>query len=342
MDQSLLREIDNQGLSPLWDVLSSLVHETPQPLAKPALWRYNDIAPLLKRAGELITAEQAERRVLILENPSLRGQSKIADSLFAGLQLILPGESAPPHRHSQSALRFVLEGEGAFTSVDGERAAMHRGDFIITAGWRWHDHGNEANESVVWLDGLDIPIVDTFKATFMERCSAEQMQIEMRPEGFSKWKYGSGFAPIEHPWGEASSPTFIYPYKDARAALSGIASFEQPDPHHAFRLKYVNAVSNDWAMPTIAPYMSFLPTGFETVPHRSTENRVWVCVEGSGTAKVGSQEFKWAENDIFVAPSWNATHLHSDSNSFLFSFSDRSAQEKLGLFREVCGAHSSA
>ena len=70
-------------------------------------------------ADGLITARKAERRVLILENPGLRGQRRTTGSLFAGTRLLLPGEVAPVRRHTPAALRFVIEGHG-------ERALMER------------------------------------------------------------------------------------------------------------------------------------------------------------------------------------------------------------------------
>ncbi|MFZ9137799.1 MAG: cupin domain-containing protein, partial [Hylemonella sp.] len=130
-------------LTPLWEVLHALVPPQPNSPCVSTLWRYEQVRPFLQRAGELISAEEAVRRVLILENPGLRGKSAITQSLYAGLQLILPGEVAPSHRHTQSALRFIVEGTGAYTAVDGERTLMHPGDFIITPSWTWHDHGNE-------------------------------------------------------------------------------------------------------------------------------------------------------------------------------------------------------
>ena len=156
------------NLAPLWERLHGLV--TPQPVTpcQPAIWHYRDVRPHLMQAGGLISAEEATRRVLILENPGLKGQTSITHSLFAGLQLILPGEVAPAHRHTQSALRFIIEGDGAYTAVDGERTTMRPGDFVITPSWTWHDHGNETQEPMVWLDGLDIPIVRLLDASFAE------------------------------------------------------------------------------------------------------------------------------------------------------------------------------
>ena len=136
------------------------------------------------QAGGLITAKEAERRVLILENPGLHGQTSITHSLFAGLQLIMPGEVAPAHRHSQSALRFIIEGHGAYTAVEGERTMMEPGDFVITPSWTWHDHGNDTDQPMVWLDGLDIPIVRLFDASFAEPANADSQTVT-RPEGDS-------------------------------------------------------------------------------------------------------------------------------------------------------------
>ena len=165
--QDLYRRMDKHNLAPLWEVLHSLIPDEPSTPCKPALWKYRDARPYLMEAGKLITAKEAIRRVLILENPGMRGESCITQSLYAGLQLILPGEIAPSHRHSQSALRFIVEGSGAFTAVDGERTVMHPGDFIITPSWTWHDHGNPGAEPVVWMDGLDIRIVELFAAQFL-------------------------------------------------------------------------------------------------------------------------------------------------------------------------------
>src|SRR5450631_2842248 len=175
-------EISRANLTPLWEVLHALVPTAPTTPCVPAHWRYAELRPHLMRAGELISAEEAVRRVLILENPALRGQSCITQSLYAGLQLILPGEVAPSHRHTQSALRFIVEGRGAYTAVDGERTTMHPGDFIITPSWTWHDHGHPGSGPVVWMDGLDIRLVQAFAAQFHEPYP-EDVQPVTRSEG---------------------------------------------------------------------------------------------------------------------------------------------------------------
>jgi hypothetical protein len=58
------------------------------------------------------------------------------------MRLLLPGEIAPSHRHTASAILLIVEGRGAYTSVDGERTPMEPGDFVITPSWTSHDHGN--------------------------------------------------------------------------------------------------------------------------------------------------------------------------------------------------------
>src|SRR6202047_137950 len=182
------------NLAPLWENLHRMVTAEPAPACLPALWRYRDVRPHLMESGGLITAQEAIRRVLMLMNPGLGGEASITGSLFAGLQLIMPGEVAPAHRHSQSALRFIIEGHGAYTAVDGERTTMQPGDFVITPSWTWHDHGNETSEPMVWLDGLDIQIVKLLSASFAEQAPAE-VQAVTRGEGDSDARVGNNLVP---------------------------------------------------------------------------------------------------------------------------------------------------
>src|SRR5437667_12754886 len=176
------------NLAPLWERLHGLVTAQPTTPCLPAIWHYRDVRPWLMQSGGLITAQEATRRVLILENPGLKGQTSITHSLFAGLQLILPGEVAPAHRPSPSASRFTIEGNGAYTAVDGERTAMQPGDFVITPSCTWHDHGNDTPEPMVWLDGLDIPIVRLLDASFAEPGETDEQTLT-RPEGDSAARF---------------------------------------------------------------------------------------------------------------------------------------------------------
>jgi len=325
-------------LTPLWEVLHALVPPQPRSPCVAAHWPYARVRPFLQRAGEAITAEEAVRRVLILENPTLRGQSAVTQSLYAGLQLILPGEVAPSHRHTQSALRFIVEGHGAYTTVDGERATMHPGDLIITPSWTWHDHGNEAHVPVVWLDGLDIPMVRFFDAGFAEN-GPLKAQPQTRREGTSRACYGHNMAPVRAtpPWG-ATSPVFSYPYAHSRAALDELARTTEPDAWDGYKLRYLNPLTGGSPMPTIQPFLQLLPAAFDGKPSRQTDGAVYSVVEGTGTAYIegpaGPLRFDFGARDHFVVPSWQTLRLQSESGCVLFSFSDRPVQQALGIHKE--------
>ena len=328
-------------LAPLWERLHSLVTAEPQTACQPFLWRYREVRPHLMEAGGLISAMEATRRVLILANPGFNGEAQITGSLFAGLQLIMPGEIAPAHRHTQSALRFVIEGSGAYTAVDGERTAMEPGDFVITPSWTWHDHGNETTEPMVWLDGLDIQLVKLLNASFAE-AGADDVQRVTRPEGDSFARFGHNLLPVDWKPAVKTSPVFNYPYAKSREALQTLARNGDPDPYHGHKLRYVNPATGESAMPTIGTFIQLLPKGFVSRPYRATDAAVYVCVEGKGETRVnlpgvGDTVLSWEPRDIFVVPGW-MTHTHqAASESVLFSFSDRPVQEKLGLWREARG-----
>jgi len=329
------------NLAPLWEKLHLLVTAEPVTPVLPHIWHYRDVRPHLMRAGGLISAMEATRRVLILENPGLQGKAQVTTSLFAGLQLIMPGEVAPAHRHSQSALRFIIEGSGAYTAVDGERTTMHPGDFVITPSWTWHDHGNDSDEPMVWLDGLDIQIVNLLGASFAEAGAAD-VQSVTRPEGDSFARYGHNLLPVDWKPEVKTSPVFNYPYARTREALDALARNGAADPYHGHKLRYVNPGNGESAMPTIGTFVQLLPAGFASAPYRATDATVYVCVEGKGETVVsvpgvGETVLAWEPRDIFVAPSW-AAHAHkAGQETVLFSFSDRPVQEKLGLWREARG-----
>ena len=330
-------------LAPLWEVLHALVPPAPRSPCAPALWKYAELRPHLMESGALISAEEAVRRVLVLENPALPGQSCVTQSLYAGLQLILPGEIAPSHRHTQSALRFIVEGAGAYTAVDGERTTMHPGDFIITPSWTWHDHGNRADgEPVVWLDGLDIPMVRFFDAGFAENYP-DPVQPIARMEGDALARYGANMLPMggASPYGR-TSPIFNYPYARTREALAKLARDAAVDPCHGTKLRYVNPATGGWPMPTMAAFMQLLPPRFAGAPHRATDGAVYCVVEGTGRARIGDRVFTFGPRDVFVVPSWHWLALDADAESVLFSFSDRPVQEALGVLREERAAARAA
>jgi gentisate 1,2-dioxygenase len=322
-----------QQLAPLWEVLKGLVPAEPMSRAIAHAWSFEAIRPLLMESGELLTAEEAERRVLVLENPALPGQSRITNSIYAGVQLIMPGEVAPAHRHTASALRFVLESKGGYTSVAGERTQMSRGDFIITPNMGWHDHGQEGDSPVIWVDGLDLHMINFFDAGFSDHYPDKVQPLTKQP-GDSMARFGSGLMPFDaaSPFG-LTTPIFNYAYARSRAALID-ASSATPDRHLAHTLRYANPLDGGWALPTIATWLTHLPKGFETAAMRSTDGQVFIVVEGDVVAEIGDRSFTLGESDIGVIPAWTARRLRASKEAIVFFFSDRSAQEKLGIWRE--------
>ena len=332
--QAFYDRLAPHSLAPLWERLHALVTRSPVSDARPHHWNYDDdVRPFMLESGGLITAKEAERRVLILENPGLAGQSRITNSLFAGLQMILPGEVAPAHRHTPSALRFIIEGHGAYTAVEGERAIMEPGDFIITPPWTWHDHGNQSAQPMVWLDGLDVPMIKMLDASFAEPSNASSQSIS-RPEGDSLARFGANMVPVDWKPATKSSPVFSYPYARSREALLTLSRNGDPDPYHGHKLRYINPATGGSPMPTIGAFMALLPGGFATSPYRSTDGTIYSAVEGTGETIVDGTVFRWKPRDIFVVPSWRTHHHRAASDSVLFSFSDRPVQDVLGLWRE--------
>jgi gentisate 1,2-dioxygenase len=326
-------KIAKYDMAPLWEVLKDVVTPEPKSRCKPAIWKFADVKKLMAEAGDVITAEEAERRVLILENPALHGQTRITNSLFAGIQMILPGEIAPAHRHSASAIRFVLDGEGAYTAVEGEKASMSPGDFILTPNWAPHDHGNPSKNPMLWLDVLDMPTINHFETSFAEHFD-DKMQNTSRSEGDSLERFGSGVLPDGAPAHMIRSPVINYTYARTRPVLERLKKSGDIDKRHGARVRYANPINGGWALPTMGAHLALLPAGFKGEPYRSTDGTIFVGVEGGGRTKIGEETFEWGPNDIFVVPPW-VRYSHSvDKESVLFSISDRPMQESLGIWRE--------
>jgi gentisate 1,2-dioxygenase len=301
------------GLLPLWERQVKLV---PGSHCVPAHFPFQMVRPLLEEATHLITKKDADRRVLVMENPHLRGTSFIAQSLFAGQQIILPGEIAPSHRHSPNALRFVVEGEGAYTSVDGVKMFMRPGDFIVTPSMAWHDHGNEGTEPVIWMDGLDTPFTSLFGAHFRDNYPHDQYPVthtSQRPD--------------------ERSQAFFYPFADMVARLDALGP-ARLDPAQGYKLPYTQVGTERSPFQTIAAFMQILPKGFVGKAYRSTDNTIFNLAEGTCTLDVGDQSYTLVKNDVFVIPSWESYRFHAQDRAMLFSYSDRSAQQALGFWQE--------
>lgn len=311
--QQFKEAIDPDNLLPLWERKVKLV---PGSDCVPAHWPYQLVKPLLERSVDLISKKDADRRVLVMENPALRGTSFIAQSLFAGQQIILPGEIAPSHRHTPNAFRFIVEGEGAYTSIDGIQMMMRPGDFIVTPNWAWHDHGNLGQQAVVWMDGLDTPFTSLFGAHFREN-------------------YPQDTYPVTHVSNEPDehSQVFLYPFKKMEHDLGQLQGTAM-DPAMAYKLRYTDPKTQQNPLKTVSAFMQLLPKGFIGKSYRSTENTVLNLFRGSCTIEVDGTKYELAEHDVFVVPSWKSYRFESAEDSFIFSFTDRAAQQTLGFWVE--------
>jgi gentisate 1,2-dioxygenase len=332
--QAYYDKISKHDMAPLWEKLKDLVPREPATKVVPALWRFKEAKALVMEASDLITAKEAERRVLVLENPGLRGQSRITQTLFAGLQLIMPGEIAPAHRHTASAIRFIIDGEGAYTAVEGEKTIMSPGDFVLTPNWAPHDHGNTSNKPMIWLDVLDMPTINFFETGFSEHFATET-QPTGRQDGDSLEFYGSGVLPDGAPVHLKRSPVINYTYARTRPILERMKKAGDVDKRHGARVRYANPITGGWALPTMGAHLALLPNGFKGEDYRSTDGTIFVCVEGEGTTRIDGRDFEWTQGDVFVVPPWKPYSHRAAKEAVLFSISDRPAQESLGIWREM-------
>ncbi len=326
-------------LAPLWERLAKLVPPEPEIDAVPYRWDYDALRPILLESAELIAEDEAERRVLILENPGLSGQSATTNTLLAGLQLIMPGEIAPSHRHTPAALRFIIESQGAYTSVNGERADMTPGDLILTPSWCWHDHCHEGQDPVVWLDVLDLPLVRAIGSRFVEHYPEQRVPERARSdENF--YRYGMNMAPVS---GDRSVKTSLlrYPFERAREALEKMKAHSEWDASHGLKMEYIDPMTGGSVMPTLSAFLQLLPSGFSGTRYQSSEGAVYCVVSGRGSVTVGTGEnkevFSYKPNDLLAIPCWCAHAFAATEESVLFSASDRGLQTQLGIWRERRG-----
>jgi gentisate 1,2-dioxygenase len=329
-------KLEPHDLQPLWTA-KGLMKKEPERKAIPHVWRYADVQPLLLEAGGLVTAEEADRRVLMLLNPGLDGAAAATANLYAGLQLVMPGEIAPKHRHVASAIRFIVEGDGAYTAVDGERAIMRPGDLALTANWSWHDHGNESDQPMIWLDGLDIPLVNKLDVPFFES-PGEARQALTKPDNASTRLYATGrLDPVWQRWEHQYSPVVNYPWEHPERILLAAAQDTDGSDTDGIIFHYPNPVTGGPVLPTMACYIQLLKGNLHTAAHRHTSGAVYHVVRGHGETIVDGTTLSWHEHDTFAVPGWSA-HEHINlggDDAILFSFTDDPVLRALDLYREA-------
>jgi gentisate 1,2-dioxygenase len=328
--------LEQLNLRPLW-LNPTAVSSEPDTRVRPCLWKWKTLKENLERAGELIEVgrEEAERRVLSLVNPTLPGPITTR-TLSAAVQMIYPGERAPSHRHTAAAIRFVVEGSGAYTIVNGEPLTMEPGDFILTPNWTWHGHAKEGTGPIFWMDSLDAPLVRGMNWMFYEEYPTGIQSPEYeRDDSLRRFSVG-GLRPAA-PWREGTrySPLFRYPWEEARAALDRFAAFE-PSPYDGVVVEYTNPNTGGPVMPTMSASLQLLQPGQATQAHRHTTSVIYHVAEGSGWSVLEGERYPWSKHDIFCVPSW-VSHQHgadAEGPAVLFALTDAPVLAALDLYRE--------
>lgn len=320
-----------RDLKPLWKMAKQLMPEVPLPTTQPWIWKWDDILPLAKRAGEIITIDRGgDRRVLAFANPGLRGLPFTSTSLWGAIQYLGPRESAPAHRHSPSAIRFVMTGSGVYTTVNGDAAHMEPGDLILTPNWNWHDHNNKSDAPMVWFDGLDLPLATMLESVFFEIHPDYVQPVE--GHNLSERTFtGVGLREIGAVSPPAHSPLLRYRREETDRALDALYR-ARGGP--MVSLEYVNPMTGAPAVATFACEMHRIYPGARTPGRRKTGSSIYVVFQGTGRSVIGGQLFEWSPGDVFVTPSWAAVDHEADETADLFAVSDRPVLQALHLYRE--------
>lgn len=337
--QELYAAFAAANMTPLWTQRDDLMPLTPQPAAVPFLWRWSTLYPLAARSGELVPVGRGgERRAIALANPGLPGQPYATPTLWAAIQYLGPHETAPSHRHSQSAFRFVVDGEGVWTNVEGDAVAMTRGDLLLTPSWNFHEHHNSTDQPMAWIDGLDIPLVSQLDAGFFE-FGSETLSTTVTPARSRSEKLWAnpGLRPVTSD-SASSSPLAAYRWVHTDAALTAqLACAEEGEsvlvePGHA-AIRFTTPTTGGDALRTIRTEMHRVTGGTRTRSLRLVGSAVWQVFQGTATVSVGTSTWEVGKGDLFAVPSWASVSITASTDIDLFRFSDEPVYEALGLMR---------
>lgn len=319
------------GVAPLWPMMRNVLpHDAPRPVTRPGHWSYKALRPLLLKAGELTPVEKAERRVLVLSDPGRgTGAMQATSSIYLGMQLLLPGETAPAHVHTPSAVRIVVEGTGGFTVVDGERLPMEEGDLVLTPGGEWHDHGHDGDDPVVWLDALDLPLFVYLEGSYAVEGPLQAQRN--RPDASQVEYLSSGLAPSRSAGQARRYPMMRYPWTRTEAALREMAAFASDG---LAELDYVNPETGADVLPTMGFTAMFLAKGQVAEPPLRSSSAAFHVVKGQGRTTVGDQVIDWTAKDTFTAPVFAPIRHEATEDAFVVRVHDRPLQEKLGYYEE--------
>ena len=327
IDRDVVEQWRSHNLVPLW--LSPTAHRPPAPPQEAHLWEWSKTRPLLEKAFDATSPEVVERRVLQYLTPYSQSPDDeyTVGTMLACVQCLLPGETARPHRHSMGALRFVLEGSGATTHVNGKPCPMEYGDLILTPAWCWHEHHHDGDVPVLWLDALDVPLHPYLGTGRFQTPPVVDMPETMPDAALS----AAGFLPAGALPDASHSPVFRYPYVEARRALASTPAASDGSR----TIRYTNPVTGGQAQPLLDCTMIALERGKETTRRRSNSSACCVVVAGSGRSQIGNKVIEWNEKDFFTIPQGNfASHVASSDEAHLFLLSDRDVMQRLGILTE--------
>lgn len=338
--RALYKGFEQQQILPLWTQRADLMPPSPQPSAVAHLWKWSELLPLAQRAGELVPVGRGgERRALGLANPGLDGNAFIAPTLWAAIQYLGPRETAPEHRHAQNAFRFVVEGEGVWTVVNGDPVRMSRGDLLLTPGWHFHGHHNNTDQPMAWLDGLDIPFSQYNDVGFFEFGSEKVSDYATPAYSRSERLWANpGLRPLSGLQDTVASPQMAYRWEHTDKALQQQLSLEDEghavtvEPGHA-AVRFTNPTTGGDVMPTIRCEFHRIRPGASTRPLKEVGASVFQVFDGNGAVTLGDKTQQIDKGDIFVVPSWTSWSLQAEQPLDLFRFSDAPIVEKLHFNR---------
>jgi len=324
------------GVAPLWPMMRNVLpHGAPKPVTASGHWSYPALRPLLLRAGDLTPVEKAERRVLVLSDPGRGAGAMLATpSIYVGMQLLLPGETAPAHVHTPSAVRIVVEGQGGYTVVDGEKLPMEEGDLVLTPGGEWHDHGHEGTEPVVWLDALDLPLFVYLEGSYATEGPLQAQRN--RPDASQVEYLSAGLAPARRRGGGPRRyPMMRYPWARTEAALREMARWAGDGPGNGpVEMDYVNPETGEDVLPTMGFTAMMLRPGEAQSPPRLSTSAVFHVVRGRGRSVIDGVTHAWGPKDVFTAPCFAEIDHLAEEECFLVRIHDRPLQDKLGYYEE--------
>ncbi len=331
--------VRGEHLYPLWVATAERANDARTPI-QPHVWSWKHLRRRILQAGDLIPVGKkgAERRALTLHNPRLpRGTMGITHTLVAAIQMVHGTEVAPSHRHTPAALRLIKEGKGACTVVNGEPESMEKDDFLLTPSWYWHGHFSEHDEPMLWMDGLDAPLVFSLGANFYEDYP-EQLQPASAPRDESIRRYSSGgLLPVGERKATLNSPRLNYRWAQTEEKLTQLKD-RDGSPYDGVALQFTKPFTGGPVMPTIDCWIQLLRPGEQTRAHRHTSSVVYNVVRGSGSTVIDGKKFDWTEGDIFCLPIW-ASHKHVNPSpseeAIIFSMNDSPVLQSLGIYREA-------